>query len=94
VLRHGDVLCAATDSEQMIRRRQLLSVYWSETFEAELARYPSIARLRPELCEAGFVRLGQREVASRGAANRSRAYIGQRSFHACTLYPKKSTSMA
>jgi len=66
VLRPGGVLCVATDSEQMIRRRQPLSVYWPETIEAELARYPSIARLWAELCEAGFVRLGQREVASRG----------------------------
>src|SRR5260370_12338157 len=66
VLRHGGALCVATDSEQMIRRRQPLSVYWPETIEIELARYPSIARLRAEMCEARFVRLGQREVASRG----------------------------
>jgi hypothetical protein len=50
----------------MIRRRQPLSVYWPETIQPELARYPSIARLRAELCAAKFVRLGQREVASRG----------------------------
>jgi len=46
----------------MIRRGQPLSVYWPETIETELARYPSIAGLRAELCEARFVRLGQREV--------------------------------
>jgi SAM-dependent methyltransferase len=66
VLRHGGALCVATDSEQIIRRRQPLSVYWPETIEPELARYPSIVGLRAELREAGFVRLGQREVASRG----------------------------
>jgi SAM-dependent methyltransferase len=66
LLRRGGVLCVATDSEHMIRRRQPLSVYWPETIEAELARYPSIATLRAELCETGFVRLGQREVATRG----------------------------
>jgi SAM-dependent methyltransferase len=66
VLRHGGVLCVATDSEQMIRRRQPLAVYWPETIDNELVRYPSIARLRAELCEARFVRLGQREVASLG----------------------------
>ena len=52
--------------ERMIRRRQPLSVYWPETIETALARYPSIAGLRAELCEAGFIRLGQRQVASRG----------------------------
>ena len=66
LLRHGGALCVATDSEHIIRRRRPLSVYWPETIEAELARYPSIARLQAELCEAGFVRLGQREVTSRG----------------------------
>jgi hypothetical protein len=50
----------------MIRRRQALSVYWPETIETELARYPSIARLRAELCEGRFVRLGQREAGYRG----------------------------
>ena len=66
LLRHGGSLCVATDSEHMIRHRQPLSFYWPETIEAELARYPSIARLRAELCEAKFVRLGQREVVSHG----------------------------
>lgn len=74
VLRPGGALCVATDSEQMIRQRQPLSVYWPETIDNELARYPSIARLRAELCEAGFVRLGQSEVASLGWLTDPRSY--------------------
>jgi len=66
ILRPGGALCVATDSEQIIRRRQPLSVYWPETVEAELALYPSIAKLRAELVEASFVRLSQQEIVSSG----------------------------
>jgi ubiquinone/menaquinone biosynthesis C-methylase UbiE len=66
VLRNGGALCVATDSEQIIRRRQPLSVYWPDTIKVELARYPEIATLLTELSEAKFVRLGQQEVESCG----------------------------
>jgi hypothetical protein len=68
------MLCVATDSEQIIRGRQPLSLYWPETIEAELVRYPPIATLRAELFEANFVQLGQCEVASRGLLTDSAPY--------------------
>jgi ubiquinone/menaquinone biosynthesis C-methylase UbiE len=66
VLRYGGTLCLATDSEQIIRRRQPLSVYWPDTIKVELARYPEIAPLLTELSEAKFVRLGQQEIEACG----------------------------
>jgi SAM-dependent methyltransferase len=74
VLRQGGALCVATDSEQMIRCRQPLSVYWPETIEAELARYPSIGTLQAELHKVGFVRLGHFEVTSSGLLTDSGPY--------------------
>jgi ubiquinone/menaquinone biosynthesis C-methylase UbiE len=66
VLRPGGALCLATDSEQLIRKRQPLSTYWPETIKIELARYPDIIILWTELLAAKFVRLGQRDIASCG----------------------------
>ncbi len=64
----------ATDSEQMIRRRVPLSVYWPETIEVELARYPRIGTLQAELRKTGFVRLSQLEAASGGLLSDSGPY--------------------
>jgi ubiquinone/menaquinone biosynthesis C-methylase UbiE len=47
-------VCTATDSEEVIRRRQPLSTYFPETVERELARYPRIAELREAMAEVGF----------------------------------------
>jgi ubiquinone/menaquinone biosynthesis C-methylase UbiE len=74
VLRPSGALCLATDSENIIRSREPLSVYWPETVEAELARYPRIATLQAELREIGFVRLSQLEVASRSLLTDSGPY--------------------
>jgi ubiquinone/menaquinone biosynthesis C-methylase UbiE len=54
VLKPGGKVCTATDSEETIRRRQPLTVYFPETIEAELQRYPCMADLRAMLTEAGF----------------------------------------
>ena len=74
VLQPGGALCLATDSENTIRSREPLSIYWPETVEAELARYPRVETLRAELREAGFVRLSALEVASRGFQTNSGPY--------------------
>jgi SAM-dependent methyltransferase len=74
VLKTGGALCLATDSENIIRSREPLSVYWPETVEAELARYPYIETLRAELREAGFVLLSALDVASRGFLTDSGPY--------------------
>jgi hypothetical protein len=50
----GGRLCTVTDSEEIIRHRQTLAVYFPETVEVDLARYPTIAQLRQGMVQAGF----------------------------------------
>jgi ubiquinone/menaquinone biosynthesis C-methylase UbiE len=65
VLKPAGDICVVTDSEEMIRRRFPLAEYFPETVDADLARYPTIARLR-ELAEgAGFRAWRQTEVTTR-----------------------------
>jgi ubiquinone/menaquinone biosynthesis C-methylase UbiE len=54
VLKEGGRVCTVTDSEEIIRRRQPLSVYFPETVEIELQRYPRIADLRTMMLASGF----------------------------------------
>jgi SAM-dependent methyltransferase len=54
VLRDGGRVCTVTDSEEIIRQRQPLAVYFPETVEADLLRYPSTADLRRWNEQAGF----------------------------------------
>jgi SAM-dependent methyltransferase len=42
VLRPGGRFCIVTDSEDIVRNRQPLSVYFPETIALELSRYPAI----------------------------------------------------
>jgi len=62
VLRSGGRVCTVTDSEDIIRRRQPLSVYFPESVTVELARYPKIASLYDYLRQAGFTDLGEETV--------------------------------
>lgn len=61
VLRPGGATCVVTDSEWMIRNR-MQSIYFPETIDVELARYPAIATLRAELADAGFGALREETV--------------------------------
>lgn len=54
VLRPGGRVCTVTDSEDMIRLRRPQSVYFPESVEPELKRYPSIAALVALMRDAGF----------------------------------------
>jgi len=54
VLCQGGKICTVTDSEWIIRHRQPVSVYFPETVEVELQRYPSIASLCSFMEQAGF----------------------------------------
>ena len=54
VLRAGGKVCTVTDSEWIIRHRQPLAVYFPESVEIELGRYPRIARLRATMERVGF----------------------------------------
>jgi ubiquinone/menaquinone biosynthesis C-methylase UbiE len=54
ILSSGGRACIVTDSESDIRERMPLSLYFPETVELELARYPRIDSLRQLMREAGF----------------------------------------
>ncbi|TEU13059.1 MAG: class I SAM-dependent methyltransferase [Anaerolineales bacterium] len=54
VLRAGGKGCTVTDSDWIIRHRQPLTVYFPETVEIELGRYPRIAELRDIMGQVGF----------------------------------------
>ena len=47
-------MCTVTDSERIIRRREILSGYFPETVEVDLARYPRVARLEEWMAQAGL----------------------------------------
>jgi ubiquinone/menaquinone biosynthesis C-methylase UbiE len=55
VLRPGGWVCTAIDSADMIRQREILSGYFPETVDPELARYPRLAQLEAWMAVAGFV---------------------------------------
>ncbi|MBV9274147.1 MAG: hypothetical protein JO333_09655 [Verrucomicrobia bacterium] len=52
--------------KEIIRNRTPLSIYWPETIELELGRYPKIGTLETELRAAGFTHLRQEEVSIKG----------------------------
>ena len=54
VLAPGGRICTATDSEEIIRSREPLSVYFPETIDVDLARYPRIDDLRGIMASAGL----------------------------------------
>jgi ubiquinone/menaquinone biosynthesis C-methylase UbiE len=54
-LRPAGRVCTVTDSEAIIRRREVLSGYFPETVEIEVARYPRIAQLMAWMVAAGLV---------------------------------------
>ncbi len=62
VLRPGGRLCTVTDSEEIIRRREPLSVYFPETAAVDLARYPRVEELREMMRLAGFAEAGETVV--------------------------------
>ena len=51
----GGRVCTVTDSARIIRQREILSGYFPETVEVELARYPRLAQIEAGLAEAGLV---------------------------------------
>ena len=55
VLQAGGWLCTVTDSADMLSRREVLSGYFPETVEIELARYPRIVQLETWMNRAGLV---------------------------------------
>jgi ubiquinone/menaquinone biosynthesis C-methylase UbiE len=56
-LRPGGQVCTVTDSEEIIRRREILSGYFPETVEIELSRYPRLAKLEAWMAETGLAQV-------------------------------------
>jgi ubiquinone/menaquinone biosynthesis C-methylase UbiE len=54
ILRPGGLVCTVTDSEEIIRRREILSGYFPDTVEKEIARYPRIGQLEGWMADAGL----------------------------------------
>jgi ubiquinone/menaquinone biosynthesis C-methylase UbiE len=74
LLKPGGKVCTATDSEDIIRRRQPLANYFPETVEPEIARYPRIADLRRMMEQAGFGSIIEERVEHQFATNNIQAY--------------------
>ena len=55
VLRPGGRVCSVTDTEEIIRQREILSGYFPETVAVELQRYPKLAELQAWSAGAGLV---------------------------------------
>ena len=75
VLKPGGQVCTVTDSEDIIRHRRPLSVYFPETVAIELERYPPIATLRAEMTTAGFGEIREEGVAHAFAIESIEAYL-------------------
>jgi ubiquinone/menaquinone biosynthesis C-methylase UbiE len=54
VLKSGGRVCTVTDSEWIIRHREPLAVYFPETVEVDLRRYPRLTALRAFMQDAGL----------------------------------------
>lgn len=54
VLRPGGLMCTVTESHEAIRQRSILSVYFPETVEPQIQRYPGIEYLTSMMEQAGF----------------------------------------
>jgi SAM-dependent methyltransferase len=64
VLRPGGRVCTVTDSEDDIRGRRPLSVYFPETVAIDVARYPSTRELDAAITAAGLTRDGLLSIAA------------------------------
>jgi ubiquinone/menaquinone biosynthesis C-methylase UbiE len=53
-LRPGGRICTVTDSREIILQREVLSGYFPDTVDLELARYPRIAELQAWMAAAGL----------------------------------------
>jgi len=54
ILKPGGRVCTVTDSEWIIRHREPLAVYFPESVDVDLQRYPRMNDLRAVMQEAGF----------------------------------------
>jgi len=74
VLNADGLICTVTDSEWIIRHREPLSVYFPETVENELKRYPRIDELKKTMTEVGFSEVTESMVEFRYELRDAQAY--------------------
>ena len=67
-------VCTVTDSEWIIGHRQPLAVYFPETVQADLGRYPPLPSLRKGMEQAGFGEISQTMVEYFSQLTDARAY--------------------
>jgi ubiquinone/menaquinone biosynthesis C-methylase UbiE len=89
VLKVGGAVCTVTDSEWIIRNRQPLAVYFPETIEVELDRYPGIDQLQDLMKQAGFDETSQELVEFRYELAEMQAYR-DKAFSALHLIPEEA----
>jgi SAM-dependent methyltransferase len=87
VLRAGGKVCTVTDSEWIIRHRQPLAIYFPETVEIELGRYPRIAELRDIMERVGFGEVTESTVESAYPLTDVQAYR-DKAFSSLLLVPE------
>lgn len=74
VLKRGGRLCTVTDSEEIIHGRQPLSIYFPETIDVELRRYPPISDLKRMMVDVGFCNLQEAIAESTHSLTDVQAY--------------------
>jgi len=87
VLRADGKACTVTDSGWIIRHRQPLAVYFPETVEVELSRYPRIAELRDIMDRVGFGEMTESTVEFAYPLTDIQAYR-DKAFSALLLIPE------
>ncbi len=89
VLKSGGRVCTVTDSEEIIRHRRPLAVYFPETVAVELQRYPRISDLRTMMAAAQFARLWEVEVEHEYELTDSEGYR-DKAFSSLLLIPPEA----
>jgi len=74
ILKPGSKVCTVTDSQQIIRTRSPLAVYFPETIEVDLERYPRISKLQEIMEQQGFKSLDEQTVEFEYSLTDTRAY--------------------
>ena len=89
VLKPGGKVCTVTDSEDIIRHRRPLAIYFPETVEVELKRYPRITELRKIMAELGFMQITENTVEFAYQLKETPAYR-DKAFSSLHLIPEET----
>jgi SAM-dependent methyltransferase len=87
VLSTGGKICTVTDSEWIIRHREPLVVYFPETVDIELKRYPRMEDLRRTMVQVGFRDIKEIRVEFSYELHDAQAYR-DKAFSSLHLIPK------